>query len=660
MSWPALHESDREMFRLQAEQGLSLIPLNGKAPIEKGWQKYCQGVRIFNEQDFVGLNAGICCGPASGIMVLDIDDVSAFDTLAQANGWDGLETYTVRTGSGGLHYYFQYPTGGKGIGNRSLKHPVYNKITVFDIRGNGGQVVAAGSIHPDTGKPYLVEKDVEIAPIPGWLQVFLDGEKPATEALWHERLPSPEDREFVESLQVSQETKRLILEGEVQGGRSEAIMKVVNSLYGGNYDDKVIFFVFDHYPIGEKYDEKGDSKKSWLSSQIGKAEKYVKTKREPQSGQQDPGISLEFPRHIISGAAGDFARVYGSHLETPVEFLFMSYLTCLGTYLSRRLTMESEIQPQPRLYTLLLGQSADERKSTSISKTIDHFKEALDNFDVCWGVGSAEGLQKRIIQAPDGLLLSLDEFKQFVSKCQIQSSVLLPCVNTLFESNYYESRTKKTDIILEEAYLSLLAASTVQTYERTWDSSFTDIGFTNRIFLVPGTAKREHSFPSKVPQADKDRLAAQLKDIDRFVGGYLEMEITPEAMSMYHNWYMAVESSIHAKRIDTYALRLMSLLAINAGKTFVDEDTVRDVICLCDWQLEVRKLHDPIDADNKIARMEESIRRQLRKNPLGERRLMQQVNAHRAGLWVYETARKNLERYKEIYRGKDKRVYLRT
>ena len=124
-------------------------------------------------------------------------------------------------------------------------------------------------------------------------------------------------------------------------------------------------------------------------------------------------------------------------------------------------------------------------------KTISHFKDAMQTFDVCWGVGSAEGLQKRLEDIGGGLLLCLDEFKQFVSKCTITSSVLLPCVNTLFESNRYESRTKSVDINLTDAYLSLLAASTVQTYERTWDGSFTDIGFNNRLFLVPGTSQKK-------------------------------------------------------------------------------------------------------------------------------------------------------------------------
>ena len=46
--------------------------------------------------------------------------------------------------------------------------------------------------------------------------------------------------------------------------------------------------------------------------------------------------------------------------------------------------------------------------------------------------------------------------------------------------------------------------------------------------------------------------------------------------------------------------------------------------------------------------MEEKIRRALRKGQKKERKLQQVVNAHRSGLWVYQTAMKNLQQYDEI------------
>ena len=51
----------------------------------------------------------------------------------------------------------------------TVKHPMRSKYTVFDMRGLGGQVVAAGSIHPDTGKPYIIEHHIAVAPAPAWV-----------------------------------------------------------------------------------------------------------------------------------------------------------------------------------------------------------------------------------------------------------------------------------------------------------------------------------------------------------------------------------------------------------------------------------------------------------------------------------------------------------
>jgi hypothetical protein len=430
----------------------------------------------------------------------------------------------------------------------------------------------------------------------------------------------------IDSLPVSVGTKKLIREGEEQGRRSEAIMSVVNALVGNGIAEAEIFKIFDTCPIGEKYREKGSSKEQWLLGRIEKAKGYVTVKEDPE----EPESTLVFPAEVMTGAAGSFADVYGSNLETPKEFLYMSYLTCLGTVLSKRLTLSSEIAPQPRLFTLLLGQSADERKSTSLDKTIEHFMDATDRFEVCRGVNSAEGLQKILKKNKHGLLLSLDEFKQFVSKCRIDSSVLLPCVNTLFESNRYESRTKTSEVKLDDAHLSLLTASTVQTYDRIWHSSFTDIGFNNRLFIVPGTAKRKHSFPAKISNKDKYELKFKLEKILRHVGERRELNITKEGKDIYHNWYMNMERSVHAKRLDTYAMRLMSLLAVNDLKDEVDEETVRNVLKLCDWQLEVRKDYDPID------------------EALKDYQLKQKVNANRAGLWVYKVARNNLQDANEI------------
>ncbi len=168
---------DLDFFERQSKSW-SVIPLKEgqKAPQENGWQKWCSAKRTFRRADFQGRNAGIACGPASGVLVLDVDDVDAFTILAEVHRLEIRDTFTVRTGKGRPHFYYKYPDDGCEYGNLTVKHPMRSKYTVFDMRGLGGQVVAAGSIHPDTGKPYVIERHMAVAPAPAWiLKLYNEG-----------------------------------------------------------------------------------------------------------------------------------------------------------------------------------------------------------------------------------------------------------------------------------------------------------------------------------------------------------------------------------------------------------------------------------------------------------------------------------------------------
>jgi hypothetical protein len=61
-------------------------------------------------------------------------------------------------------------------------------------------------------------------------------------------------------------------------------------------------------------------------------------------------IGLVWPAWVMGGAAGKFAQTYGEYLETPPAFLYISYLTLLGHLLSGKITLASELRPQPRLF----------------------------------------------------------------------------------------------------------------------------------------------------------------------------------------------------------------------------------------------------------------------------------------------------------------------
>lgn len=148
-------------------RGWSYTPLNGKVPRDRSWQA---APREALEQALawaaVG-NVGVRCGePSGGLVVVDVD-------VAKGGTIEGLDlpaTVTVETGGGGLHLYYRT---GERVGNSAGRLAPH-----VDTRGTGGQVVAPGSVHPETGAVYEYRQgaapwDVPVAELPTWVVTAL-------------------------------------------------------------------------------------------------------------------------------------------------------------------------------------------------------------------------------------------------------------------------------------------------------------------------------------------------------------------------------------------------------------------------------------------------------------------------------------------------------
>ncbi len=103
----------------------------------------------------------------------DLFDEMYFKAGGIGNGEVCLDTYSVRTGSGGLHLYYRWPAHWPRISQAS---PVKG---VVDVRGNGGQyggyVLAEGS--QTASGAYVVENATDIPVPPTWIRLLV-AEKP--------------------------------------------------------------------------------------------------------------------------------------------------------------------------------------------------------------------------------------------------------------------------------------------------------------------------------------------------------------------------------------------------------------------------------------------------------------------------------------------------
>lgn len=133
------------------DAGYIIFPLQpaSKVPSHEGWR-----TADYSNFDFVQHlqregNLGIRLGPDD--VVLDVDPRNGGDESFKSLSWLlDEESPRVHSGGGGTHIYLKKPAGVRLRG----KLPGFPGI---DIKAEGGYVVAPGSIHPDTGKPYAVD-----------------------------------------------------------------------------------------------------------------------------------------------------------------------------------------------------------------------------------------------------------------------------------------------------------------------------------------------------------------------------------------------------------------------------------------------------------------------------------------------------------------------
>jgi uncharacterized protein DUF3987 len=372
------------------------------------------------------------------------------------------------------------------------------------------------------------------------------------------------------------------------------------------------------------------------------------------AGNPSKNTQLTFPLDAMSGSLGDFARTMSAGTEVPEEFYFAAGLTFLGATCGDYLKLNASLNVEPRLFTVLLGESADVKKSTALRNTADFFGsvwtalgEQLPIPSICHGAGSAEGLGSCLLKSPS-VVLCYDELKAFVDKSKIESSTLLPMVTSLFEQTKYENTTKKKALKIDNAHLSMVGCCTTDTYSRMWKSSGAmSIGFLNRLFIVSANRKQRVSWPEPRDPAKVEEIRQRF--VRQLIKLPLSLDMTPDAKQAWERWYGGLTASMHTRRLDSIGFRLLGLIALTTDKDSIDLSTVNTVVKILDYELTVRTLTDPIDADGKIAHLEEAIRRQLgSRGCLSERELRSFTNADRDGIWAFKAAFENLKSVKDI------------
>ena len=185
----------------------------------------------------------------------------------------------VRTGSGGVHLYFEClsPTPCRA-----------NIRPGIDIKADGGYVVAPSSRHVSRARYRFVSNGGLVPPpLPAALRDLIFGNAQAHVASAEE--PPKFD---LDCLRVSAEIKKQIRAGVPKGKRSEAIFAAVRAMVkAGHSDEEILTVLMDRaYGLSEKPCEMGEA---WLRGELKRArEKPDRDSRAPSSPKANGGILI--------------------------------------------------------------------------------------------------------------------------------------------------------------------------------------------------------------------------------------------------------------------------------------------------------------------------------------------------------------------------------
>lgn len=218
----ALHDAALDY----AARGWAVFPLKerDKVPAVAGGFK----VATTDEDDIDGawehrpaLNVGIATGSMSGGLIvidLDVHDERGEDGTDALWEWEREhgelpETVSAKTGSGGVHLYYQ--------ANTPISSSVNTELGV-DVRAEGGYVVAPPSVHPN-GRPYAWDnspEDFDVAPADERVLEFV---------------------KFVQGGDLKRKVKFKLPKEIKEGGRNTTLHKYGSSMQSRGFSDSEIY-----------------------------------------------------------------------------------------------------------------------------------------------------------------------------------------------------------------------------------------------------------------------------------------------------------------------------------------------------------------------------------------------------------------------------------
>jgi hypothetical protein len=580
-----------------------------------------------------------------GVWFFEVDSADVLPRIQKETGQMMPETFKVRSRPGRGHFYFRQTKASMAMGNISQTYVVGQD---WSVRTNREYVVAPGSIHPDTLKPYTaLNWNMPIVEAPDWLISWFISQKiqkqsiaaPTAEAPRNERGKVPHGS--IHGFMLTQ-AGRLRNAGLTQDEIETALLRIVHEQCEPPIDDTRVRAMAKSICIYEP----GQDKSIAFTQQPQPAVSV-----EPEEELKFEAIEYPvFPRHVMFGTSiyEGFARPYCEVNSRIDYFMWMPAAAMMMNYLGTKVSAELTSW-KPSFYLVLIGQKGRANKSSSIkdamrylefASVLSYYSKNIKNADgksLVWEAGSPEGLGTDMQRTNcKNAILFYDELSALVSKSRIEGSGMNSALLKMYESNNFANsvKTKKDAFNVDPGtYCStLITATTDRKFAELWSGlAGEDTGLNDRFTWVLQPKTLPDLKLEQVVNYNEAALATR-RLMDRAVQKqtYKFFDKTPlqRILEVYNN-----RTAIRAEKWALY-------FAIDMGLDEIDEDCVYRGIELVKYEEAVKEYLMTFEAKNDESAIQQGVVRLLKKNAgkMEKRDVERALNANKYGLSIWNKA----------------------
>lgn len=566
-------------------------------------------------------NIGLNCG-ASGLIVLDFDtekpDYAGGEMLEQLLA--DYPTTTARSGSGGYHLYYSQPP------DKPLRSSAKGMPTQVHVKGVGGYVVAAPSIHPD-GPPYRWEIfPAEIAPQPLPQPIFEILSKANRAEHSKPRSPRKNYTFAQDILSATQYLQRLhsrraddyeswLHVGMALSGLGEAGLHLWDewSMQSNKYEPGVCakkwptFTPAEGLGIGSlHYWANEDDPTVHAQSnvhltlptqrQIEQSPSVVEADSEDTDEASDSHpLDVQTPP-LTLGWIDEYAALMTKLTGSPREFNLVCGLATAATAIQRKARLRMSFADiYPNIYAAIVARSSVYHKSSALHKPRSLLQRAMLERLLLSELMTSEGLLAQLQNSSAGLVVRDEIGTLFDSHRVRYLRTLKPDLTALFDCQPYSRRLSNAEIKVDAPYLNILGATTPARFYDAITSTDWQDGFLARwLFVLPAGEPdfdATTSLYSERHDAEIGRLAVTLQNLDRQPD--MDFALAEDAFHLWDSWqrqaakdaYYFGDDTIAAvvTRYSAYALKFCILLAaLNGTWGHISAETMQTAIHLAD------------------------------------------------------------------------------